>query len=121
MKCLLVYLAAALLASPFGDCHVEVKEFKTQLIAGKNVGFYVLFENKSTKSVDAIEYKVSFYDNFGEYISSDTYMWQAGNFDKPFAPGNTKLNIKNSWVDGANKIKVRIIRVHYTDDTMCRY
>jgi hypothetical protein len=103
-----------------GRCGLEILDSYTQEIMGKNVGFYVKFKNNSNKSVDAFDYRVKYLDGFNEVKGSKEYRWQAGNLIDELEPGETLKDGATNWVKGANKIKVQIIRVHYTDGTVCK-
>lgn len=100
-------------------CGLEVVNAYTQEIMGKNVGFYVKFKNNSRKSVDAIDYKVKYLDGFNELKGTNEYRWQAGNLVDEVEPGETLKDGATNWVKGANKIEVVIVRVHYTDNSVC--
>jgi hypothetical protein len=54
------------------------------------------------------------------WVLSKEYRWQAGNLIDELEPGETLKDGATNWVKGANKIKVQIIRVHYTDGTVCK-
>jgi hypothetical protein len=103
-----------------GRCGLEILDSYTQEIMGKNVGFYVKFKNNSNKSVDAFDYRVKYLDGFNEVKGSKEYRWQAGNLIDELEPGETLKDGATNWVKGAKKIKVQIIRVHYTDGTVCK-
>lgn len=103
------------------DCGVIVKESRTESIAGKNIGFYVLFQNNSQFTVDAVEYNVKFYNTFGDLIASKDFSWQSSDIDSPFGPNETTWNLRKSWIDGASKIKIKIRRVHFTNGKTCWY
>lgn len=100
-------------------CGLEVQRAVTQEVAGKNIGFFVEFKNSGEKEVDAIEYKVSYMDGFEKVVEEKLVQWQSGNIINPIKPGAVGKNITTNWVKGANKIKVTIKRVHYTDGTTC--
>jgi hypothetical protein len=91
----------------------------TQNILGKNVGYYVEFKNGSKKSVDALEWKARFYNNFVDLKGTREGNWSSGNFIKPIEPNTTTEDLEGVWVDGATKVFVIISRVHYTDGTSC--
>lgn len=101
-------------------CGLEVNKAVTQEVAGKNIGFFVEFKNVGEKAVDAIEYKVSFMDGFEKVVEEKLVTWQSGNIIKPIKPGSIGKNISGNWVNGANKIKVTIKRVHYVDGQTCK-
>jgi archaellum component FlaG (FlaF/FlaG flagellin family) len=101
-------------------CGLEVQKAVTQEVAGKNIGFFVEFKNTGENEVDAIEYKVSYMDGFEKVVEEKLVQWQSGNIIKPIKPGAVGKNITTNWVKGANKIKVTIKRVHYTDGTTCK-
>jgi hypothetical protein len=104
-----------------GDkCGLQVIDTYTQEIMGKNVGFYVKFKNNSKKNIDAFDYKVKYFDGFGAFKGTNEYRWQAGNLIDELEPNETLKDGSTNWVKGANKIKVQIIRVHYSDGTVCK-
>ena len=114
------YLTVSMVTLRDGRCGLEILDSYTQEIMGKNVGFYVKFKNNSSKSVDAFDYRVKYLDGFNEVKGSKEYRWQAGNLIDELEPDETLKDGATNWVKGANKIKVQIIRVHYTDGTVCK-
>ncbi len=114
------FLSTSLINQSDGKCGLEVLDAYTQEIMGKNVGFYVKFKNNSKKNIDAFDYKVKYFDGFGALKGTNEYRWQAGNLINDLEPGETLKDGATNWVKGANKIKVQIIRVHYTDGTVCK-
>ena len=114
------YLTVSMVTSRDGKCGLEILDSYTQEIMGKNVGFYVKFKNNSNKSVDAFDYRVKYLDGFNEVKGSKEYRWQAGNLIDELEPGETLKDGATNWVKGSNKIKVQIIRVHFTDGTVCK-
>lgn len=114
------FLGASLVILKDGKCGLEILDSYTQEIMGNNVGFYVKFKNNSTKSIDAFDYKVKYLDGFNELKGSKEFSWQAGNLINDLEPGETLKDGATNWVKGANKIKIQIIRVHYSDGTICK-
>jgi hypothetical protein len=100
-------------------CGLEITEAYTQEVLGKNIGFYVKFYNNSSKTIDAIEYKVIFKNGFNEIKGSKVFTWQAGNLIGPMKPKSYLSDGSTNWIDNANKLEVKIIRIHFTDDTTC--
>lgn len=100
-------------------CGLEIADAYTQQVLGKNIGFYVKFYNNSNKTIDAIEYKVVFKNGFNEVKGTKTFTWQAGNLVGPMKPKSSLSDGATNWIDGANKLEVKIIRIHFTDDTTC--
>ena len=100
-------------------CGLEVADAYTQEVLGKNIGFYVKFYNNSDKTVDAIEYKVIFKNGFNEIKGSKVFTWQVGNLVGPMKPKSYLSDGSTNWIDNANKLEVKIIRVHFTDDSTC--
>lgn len=96
---------------------MEVLEASTQNTLGYNAGYYVEFKNTSSKSIDGVKWKVDFLDNFGTNKGKRYGQWQSGNFTSPIEPGDTMKDIEGVWVDGATKIWVTILEVHFTDGT----
>jgi hypothetical protein len=114
------FLTVSMVTSKDGKCGLEILDSYTQEIMGKNVGFYVKFKNNSSKSIDAFDYRVKYLDGFNEVKGSKEYRWQSGNLIDELEPGETLKDGATNWVKGANKIKVQIVRVHYTDGTVCK-
>jgi hypothetical protein len=100
-------------------CGLVVSESYTQELLGKNVGFYVRFTNKSGKAIDAIQYEVIYKNGFNEVKGSKEYTWQAGNIVGVLKAGEDLPHGATNWISGANKIDIKIIRVHFTDDSVC--
>jgi hypothetical protein len=96
---------------------VEVVSAVTQNTLGYNAGYYVEFKNNSTKEVDGLRWKADFYDNFGTKKGTKDGQWQSGNFISPIKIGDTTKDLETVWVEGATKVFVRIIEVHWTDGT----
>ncbi|MFM7684187.1 MAG: hypothetical protein ACKO7P_15805 [Bacteroidota bacterium] len=114
------FLVTSMVILKDGKCGLEILDSYTQEIMGKNVGFYVKFKNNSKKNIDAFDYKVKYLDGFNELKGTNEYRWQAGNLINDLEPGETLKDGATNWVKGANKIKVQIIRVHFTDGTVCK-
>ena len=102
------------------DCGISVTKSYNQQVMGKNVGFYVVFKNNSKRSMDAIDYEVNYKNGFNESMGKRSFTWQAGNFFGPKLPGESLSDGSTTWVEGANKIKVIIKRVHFTDGYTCK-
>jgi hypothetical protein len=100
-------------------CGVEVEKAYTQEVLGKNVGYYIELKNTSNKTVDAIEWKANFYSTFGEIKGNREGSWSAGNFIKPVEPNAKIKDLQTNWIDGANKVYISIVRVHFTDGSTC--
>ncbi len=101
------------------DCGLQVADAYTQEVLGKNVGFYVKFYNASDKTIDAIEYQVIFKNGFNEVKGKKTFNWQAGNLVGPMKPKSYLSDGSANWIDSANKLEIKVIRVHFTDDSTC--
>lgn len=102
------------------DCGIIVTKSYNQEVLGKNIGFYVVFKNNTTRSLDAIDYKVIYKNGFDEVKGTRSFTWQAGNFLGPKLPGESLKDGSTTWVDDANKIEVLIKRVHFTDGYSCK-
>ena len=102
------------------DCGITVTKSYNQQVLGKNIGFFVVFKNNTTRSLDAIEYKVIYKNGFDDVKGTRLFTWQAGNFLGPKLPGESLKDGSATWVDDANKIEVLIIRVHFTDGYTCK-
>jgi len=102
------------------DCGITLTKSYNQQVLGKNIGFFVIFKNNTTRSLDAIEYKVIYKNGFDEVKGTRLFTWQAGNFLGPKLPGESLKDGSTTWVDDANKIEVLIIRVHFTDGYSCK-
>jgi len=103
-----------------GMCGLEIVNSYTQEIMGKNVGFFVKFKNTSQKSIDAFDYRVKYLDGFNELKGSKEFRWQSGNLIDELEPGEVLNDGATNWIKGANKVKISIIKVHYTDGTTCK-
>lgn len=100
-------------------CGLEVADAHTQEVLGKNIGFYVKFYNNSDKIIDAIKYKVIFKNGFNEIKGSKVFIWQSGNLIGPMKSKSYLRDASTNWIDGANKLEVKIIRVHFQDNSIC--
>jgi hypothetical protein len=99
---------------------VEVISAVTQNTLGYNAGYYVEFQNNSTKEVDGLKWKAEFYDNFGTKKGTKDGQWQSGNFTSPIPVNDTRKDLETVWVEGATKVFIRIVEVHWTDGTSKR-
>lgn len=102
------------------DCGISITKSYNQEVLGKNIGFFVIFKNNTTRSLDAIDYKVIYKNGFDEVKGTRLFTWQAGNFLGPKLPGESLKDGSTTWVDDANKIEVVIKRVHFTDGYTCK-
>jgi hypothetical protein len=102
------------------DCGITVTKSYNQQVLGKNIGFFVIFKNNTTRTLDAIDYKVIYKNGFDEVKGTRLFTWQAGNFLGPKLPGESLKDGSTTWVDDANKIEVVIKRVHFTDGYTCK-
>ena len=118
-----VFFLLNMLFVPFlkkdASCLVEVVESYSQNILGKNIGYYVKLQNNSGKSVDAVEWKATFYNNFNEVKGVRDGDCSSGNIISPVENGEQFRALEGVWVDGATKIDIKITRVHFTDGTSC--
>jgi hypothetical protein len=96
---------------------VEVLSAVTQNTLGYNAGYYVEFQNNSAKEVDGLKWKAEFYDNFGTKKGTKDGQWQSGNFISPIPVNETRKDLEPVWVEGATKVFIRIVEVHWTDGT----
>ncbi|NCA21188.1 MAG: hypothetical protein EBS86_08630, partial [Crocinitomicaceae bacterium] len=101
------------------SCGLVVSESYTQELLGKNIGFYVRFTNKSEKAIDAVQYEVIYKNGFNEVKGSKEFTWQAGNIVGIVKPGEDLSHGATNWISGANKIEIKIVRILYTDDSVC--
>lgn len=100
-------------------CQVTVVEAVTKQVLKKNIGFYTRFRNDSDKGVDAIDYEVTYRNGFDEVKGVKTFTWQAGNLNTVLKAHEYRTEVYSNWIEGANKIEVRVLRVHYVDGTSC--
>jgi hypothetical protein len=98
-----------------GSGGVSVVKSYTQNVMGKNIGYYVELKNNSGKTIDAIEWQASFYNNFNDLKGRKIGDWSSGNIIKPVKPGEVIKDLEGVWVDGATKVEIEITRVHYTN------
>jgi hypothetical protein len=117
---LFLFLTLSSTKVPLNDCGITVTKSYNQQVLGKNIGFFVIFKNNTTRSLDAIEYKVIYKNGFDEVKGTRSFTWQSGNFFGPKLPGESLKDGSTTWVDDANKIEVVIMRVHFTDGYSCK-
>ncbi len=117
---LIFYVSFGFIPNDEVKCGLEILDSYTQEVFGKNVGFYLKFKNNSVKSIDAIDYRVDYLDGFNELKGSKNFRWQSGNLIDELEPNEILNDGSVNWIKGANKVKVQIIRVHYTDGTVCK-
>lgn len=117
---LLGFVLLAFSQASTDKCGIQVVKSYNQELLGKNVGFFVVFKNNSAKNMDAIDYKITFLNGFDEVKGTQNFKWQAGNFFGPKLPGESLKDGSTTWVSEANKVKVSILRVHFTDGSSCK-
>lgn len=100
-------------------CGVIASKAYTQNILGKNAGYYVEFRNSLKKSIDALEWRGRFDNNFDELKGTKIGEWSSGNFISPIKPGKTAKDLEGVWVEGATKVFTSISRIHFTAGTSC--
>lgn len=96
-----------------GKSNVKVVKTSTQSVFGRCLGYYVVFENNSNRSVDGIKWKATFTNNFGEVLGVKNGTWQSGNFLVPIEPGETTEDLEKTYVKGGLKIWITITEVHF--------
>ena len=115
----LFVLCSASLVPHSDACGVAVTKAYSQNVLGTNVGYYVVFKNNSGKTIDGIQWKAKFYNNFNDYKGDRKGEWSSGNFISPVKTGGTIEDLEGVWVEGATKVVIEITRVHYTDESSC--
>jgi hypothetical protein len=98
-----------------GMANVVVLNAYSQNVFGKNVGYIVKFKNNASSEVDALKWKVFFYDNFNDLKGESEGAWSSGNFIVPIPKGGTTEDIETAWVNDATKVFIKITRVHFTN------
>lgn len=102
-----------------GKCGLNPEKAYSQYVMGRNIGYYVEIRNETDKEVDAVEWEAYFYDSFDEFIEKKSSSWSSGNIIKPCKAGELIKDVKTVWVKKANKVFIKIRRVHYTDGSTC--
>ena len=102
-----------------GMCNVSISKAYTQNVLGKNIGYYVEFKNNSSRTVDALKWKATFYDNFNDQKGVREGSWSSGNFISPLEPKSTAIDLESNWVNDATKVRITITKVHFTDGMTC--
>lgn len=104
-----------------GNCNVDVVSAEC-LSALDYCGTTVVFKNNGNKTIDAISYKISFYNKFDDLLGTRIKTWTGdiALVDTPITPGETErdTDIYKEFSE-ANTIRVSIRKVHYTDHTTC--
>jgi hypothetical protein len=103
-----------------GKCGLNVAKSYTQTAFGKNIGYYVEFQNKSKSAVDAIEWQADFFTNFGDPKGKKAGSWSSGNLISPIEPGEFGKDLETNWSEGATKVYITITRVHFTNGKTCK-
>lgn len=96
-----------------GKSGINVVKTYTQNVLGRCLGYYVVFENKSGKTVDGIRWKATFVNNFGEVLGVRDGEWQSGNWISPLKLGETTEDLESNYVKGGTKIIITITEVHF--------
>ncbi len=115
----LLILCSATEPTHKGMCNVSISKAYTQNVLGKNIGYYVEFKNNSSRTVDALRWKATFYDNFNDQKGVREGSWSSGNFISPIKPNSTTKDLESNWVNDATKVKITITKVHFTDGMTC--
>ena len=100
-------------------CNVEVEDVSELNSFGYLLGYTVTFKNNSKKTVDGIWWKASFYNNADELIKEKNYSFNSDNLIDPIGVGFTKSIVRSPRVRGASIVKIKITKVHYSDDSLC--
>lgn len=103
-----------------GLCKVEIADVSKLSSFGYLVGYSVQFKNNTKKSIDGIWWKVYYYNNAKELIKTNESSFNSDNLIDPIASGFTKSIARSPRVKGASKIKIKIIKVHFSDGTTCK-
>jgi hypothetical protein len=103
-----------------GKCGLEINKAYTQTVLGKNIGYYVEFQNNGTSEIDAIEWTANFYNNFNEFKGKREGKWSSGNIIKPIKVGDTTKDLESNWVPEATKVFITVKRVHFTNNKPCK-
>lgn len=102
-----------------GKCGLTPVKAYSQNILGRNIGYFVEIQNESLKDVDAVEWEAYFYNSFDELLEKKSASWSSGNVIKPCKAGGIIKDLKMVWVKKANKVFVKINRVHFADGSAC--
>ena len=102
-----------------GMCNISISKAYTQNVLGKNIGYYVEFKNNSSRTVDGLKWKATFYDNFDDQKGVREGSWSSGNFISPITPNSTTIDLESNWVNDATKVRITITKVHFTDGMTC--
>ena len=120
MNLIFTLISFLLLPNPATEkCGVKVLSSYSQNVLGKNIGYYVELENKSGKTIDAIQWTATFTNNFGDEKGVRKGEWSSGNFISPVEDGEKIIDLEGVWVEEATKISIQIDRIHFTDDSLC--
>ena len=101
-------------------CGIIVKDVKTQVVLGRNIGYFLKLENTNEKTVDGISWTASFYDRFGTFKGKKEGTWTSGNFIKPAEYNSIITTTQGAWVKDADDIFITINKVHFIDKTSCK-
>jgi len=101
-------------------CNLNITSVITNLSFGVNVGYILNLKSTSNKSIDAVEWTAQFYDNFGKLIESRPGSFNSTSFIEPILSGTEKVIVRTNKINGATKVFVTIIKVHFVDGTICR-
>jgi len=103
-----------------GLCNVEVNDVSKLTGLGYLVGYTVQFKNNSKKTVDGVYWNANFYNNNGDYITSEASSFNSTSLIDPIAVGFTKTIARSPRIKGASKVIVVINKVHYSDGSGCK-
>ena len=69
-----------------------------------------------TEMQEILDYNFDhFYNNFKDLKGKRKGSWSSGNFIKPLKSKEMTKDLQASWVDGAEKVYIKITRIHFID------
>lgn len=115
MKKLLTIIILLISLNSFSQ--VEVVKINCQRTLGRTIGYHLTLKNKSTKTIDAVEWTATFTDKFGDVKKvKKGELWSSGNTftidtSKPIEASD-EVTIP-CLVKGATDVTIKITRIHY--------
>jgi len=103
------------------QCGLEVISAEPVVLMDALRYYKVVIENRTSKTVDAVEWDAFFYNAFGEKIGTHRSQWAVSTLSKPVGPGKKITDRKkpDETIKHADRIEIRIRRVHFKDDSAC--
>jgi len=102
-------------------CNLKVVSAEPVVWNDKLKYYKVVISNGNNKTMDACEWKASFYDKFDELIGEEIGKWSSGSFIGPIQPGEKMTDRETPKnIGDADRVVISINKVHFVDGSVCK-